>query len=102
VEDFIDRTEKDNQYRKYVIATNDILKYPICVYRFGESDYQALWTECTHQGNELQVFGEKLECPAHGSEFDTRGQVVEGPASRPLRSFPLKIDGDYLKISLKR
>jgi|APHig6443717497_1056834.scaffolds.fasta_scaffold19887_2 Rieske Fe-S protein len=102
IKDFSERYGEEVQYRKYVIATNDILKFPICVYRFSDSDYQALWTECTHQGNELQVFGEKLECPAHGSEFNTRGQVQEGPADRPLRSFPVKIEGEYLKISLRR
>jgi Rieske Fe-S protein len=102
LEDFIDSSGKEVQYRKYLIAGNEILKFPVCVYRFSESDYQALWLECTHQGNEVQVFGERLECPAHGSKFDTRGQVQEGPADRPLRTFPVKIDGRYLKISLKK
>jgi len=102
LEDFVDRTAKVVQYRKYVIAGNDMLKFPICVYRFNENDFHALWTKCTHQGNELQVFGEKLECPAHGSEFDTRGLVQEGPADKPLRSFPVRIDGEYLKISLEK
>jgi Rieske Fe-S protein len=102
LDDFVDRTGKDIQFRKFILAGNDLLKFHICVYRFSDSDFQALWTECTHQGNELQVFGEKLECPAHGSEFDTRGNVQEGPANRSLRSFPVRIDGDYLKISLKK
>ena len=102
LEDFVDRTGKDSRYRKYVIASNELIKFPICVFRFSESDFQALWTACTHQGNELQIFGEKLVCPAHGSEFDQRGQVEEGPADKPLRSFPVRVDEGYLKISLKK
>lgn len=102
LEDFVDRTGNETQFRKYVIAGNDLLKFPICIYRFSDTEYQALWTQCTHQGNELQVFGDKLECPAHGSEFDTHGNVQDGPADRALRSFPVRIDGEYLKISLKK
>lgn len=88
--------------KKYIIAQNDILQYPICVYRLGENNYQALWMKCTHQGAELQVFGDKLQCPAHGSEFNHLGKVENGPANTPLRTFPITIDNDHLKISLKK
>ena len=102
LEDFADRTGKDVQYRKFVIASNEILKYPVCVFRFSDTDYKALWPQCTHQGSELQVFGDTLMCPAHGSEFDASGNVMSGPAEEPLRVFPVTIEGDYLKISLKK
>lgn len=88
-------------YRKYVIAENDALQFPICIYRFAADRYQALWMKCTHQGNELHVFGDKLQCPAHGSTFDSLGAVQEGPASEPLRTFTVTITDNELKISLK-
>jgi Rieske Fe-S protein len=56
---------------------------------------------CTHQGAELQVFGDKLQCPAHGSEFSNRGVLENGPANRDLRKFPIVIENNTLKISLK-
>jgi Rieske Fe-S protein len=56
--------------------------------------------QCTHQGAELQAFGDKLQCPAHGSEFSNRGQVESGPATAPLRTFPVSADNNELKISL--
>lgn len=84
----------------YIIAHHPNLSYPVCVYRFGEGDYTALLMACTHQGAELQVFGEKLECPAHGSEFDSKGLVENGPAEENLRNFPLRIEDGMLKISL--
>ena len=57
--------------------------------------------QCTHQGAELQVFGDKLQCPAHGSEFTNKGIVQSGPAETKLRSFPVIIEANQLKISLK-
>jgi Rieske Fe-S protein len=102
LEDFTEPLQAGVQYRKFVIASNDQLKFPLCIFRFSNTDYQALWLQCTHQGNELQVFGDKLQCPAHGSVFDARGNVTNGPADKPLRSFPVRIDGEYLKISLKK
>ncbi|MBK8828174.1 MAG: Rieske (2Fe-2S) protein [Saprospiraceae bacterium] len=71
------------------------------MYRIEENKYNALWLECTHQGNEVQVFGDKLQCPAHGSEFSNSGLVTNGPADRNLRTFPVTIEGNYLKISLR-
>jgi Rieske Fe-S protein len=56
---------------------------------------------CSHQGAELQVFGDKLQCPAHGSEFDNKGGVQSGPADIKLRTFAVVIENNQLKISLK-
>lgn len=92
----------DNENKKlYIVARHPDLRYPICVYRFSETEYTALLMACTHQGTELQVFGEKLECPAHGSEFNNQGAVENGPAEESLRSFPIQIEAEVLKISLK-
>lgn len=88
-------------YKKYIVIHNQSLKYPICVYRFDTNNYSALWMQCTHQGAELQVFGDKLQCPAHGSEFDSKGKVTSSPAEKPLRTFPVHINNDQLVISLK-
>jgi len=101
VSEFTSRKGKEPSYRKYLIVQHDILQYAICVYRFNENEYTALWLRCTHQGTELQVFGDKLQCPAHGSEFDSRGGVQSGPADLKLRTFPVTIEDDQLKISLK-
>lgn len=87
-------------YRKYVIAHNDKLEYPICIYRLSATDYVAILMKCTHQGTELQVFGDRLQCPAHGSEFSTSGAVKNGPAETVLRSFPIIVDSENLKINL--
>lgn len=88
-------------FNKYIVVQHAQLKYPVCVYRFTETQYTALLMRCTHQGAELQVFGDRLECPAHGSAFSDTGQVKNGPADINLRSFPVIVQNDQLLISLK-
>ncbi len=86
---------------RYVIVSNNRLLYPICVFRLNENEYTALWMQCTHQGSELRVFGDTLQCPSHGSEFDNTGALLNGPANKSLRTFPVKIENNQLLISLK-
>ncbi|MBB4802579.1 MULTISPECIES: Rieske (2Fe-2S) protein [Flavobacterium] len=101
ISDFIIQKGTKSAFKKYIVIQNDILKAPICVFRFSESDYCAMFMLCTHQGAELQVFGDKLQCPAHGSEFSNRGNIETGPADTDLRKFPVTIENNILKISLK-
>jgi len=101
ISDFETRNGNNTYFKKYIVVHNEILQYPICIYRFSENEYAALWMRCTHQGTELQVFGDKLQCPAHGSEFDHAGLVQNGPADIKLRSFPVTVEKTQIKISLK-
>jgi len=93
--------EKNGSFKKYVVVQHPKLKYPVCVYRSTDTEYTALLMRCTHQGAELQVFGDRLECPAHGSQFSNKGQVKNGPADTNLRIFPVTIENNQLLISLK-
>lgn len=101
IADFETKAGNEKHYKKYIVVQNELLQYPICVYRFNENEYTALWMRCTHQGAELQVFGDKLQCPAHGSEFTNKGIVQSGPADNRLRAFPITIEKSQLRISLK-
>jgi nitrite reductase/ring-hydroxylating ferredoxin subunit len=88
-------------FLNYIVVQNESLKYPVCVYRRSETEFTALLMRCTHQGAELQVFGDRLECPAHGSRFSNTGAVENGPADTNLRSFPVTVLNDQIHISLK-
>ena len=99
--DFETRNNKNIYLKKFIVAQNDLLQYPICIYRINDNEYTALWMRCTHQGTELQVFGDRLQCPAHGSEFNNRGSVYNGPADQGLRTFPVSVEKNQLIISLK-
>jgi Rieske Fe-S protein len=99
--EFIVKQGRRNSYRSFIIVRNESLQYPICVYRFNENEYSALWMRCTHQGTELQASGDYLQCTAHGSEFDNKGTVKNGPADRNLRNFPVTVSKNQLFIDLR-
>lgn len=101
-EDFLIKDKGSTAYRSFVIVRNDALRYPICVYRFNETEYSALWMKCAHQGAELQASGEYLQCPAHGSEFNNKGEVTNGPASTNLRTFPVTVNDKEIFIDLRK
>jgi len=89
-------------YLSFLVIRNDAFKYPICVYRFSEQDYTALWMRCTHQGTELQASGDFLQCPAHGSEFNNKGKVTNGPADDNLRTFPVVVSNSDIFIDMRK
>lgn len=49
ISDFIVQKGAKTQFKKYIVIQNDILKAPICVFRFSENDYSAIFMLCTHQ-----------------------------------------------------
>ena len=67
----------------------------------GVLAYSAL---CTHQACDVKTWIAKekvLVCFCHASKFDLLdgAKVVDGPASRPLPSFSLKLDSEFLAIA---
>lgn len=102
VDDFKIKKKGKSLWRSYIIIRNEELKFPICIYRFNENDYSALWMQCAHQGAEVQVAGSYLQCPAHGSEYNNRGKVTNGPATNNLRSFPVSVTNNQIFIDLRK
>jgi Rieske Fe-S protein len=65
--------------------------------------FVALSKTCTHSGCGLARFNNGtslLECDCHGSRFRTSGQVATGPASAPLRSYPVTVNGGVISFTL--
>lgn len=86
--------------KKFVVVENDRLQYPVYVRKISDGEYKAILMKCTHQGTELQVFGDMFHCPGHGSEFTNNGAVQNGPADAPLRSFRVDVFGDTVQVKL--
>lgn len=101
-EDFLLKDKNGSAYRSSLIVRNDKLKYPICIYRTSETQYNAVWMQCSHQGAELQAAGDQLLCPAHGSEFNSKGIVTSGPADTNLRTFPVTVNGNEIFVDLQK
>lgn len=73
---------------------------PIAVFRL-EDGFYATSDTCTHAQTSLAAGDVDLEdctveCPYHGALFDIKtGRAMGAPASRPVRSYPVKIiDGE--------
>jgi nitrite reductase/ring-hydroxylating ferredoxin subunit len=73
----------------------------IVVARVGGTLYAADGV-CTHLGAGLknaQLQGDAIVCHFHGSCFGVRtGAVINGPASRPLRTYEVSVTGERLVI----
>ena len=66
----------------------------LLIIRTKEREWRAVWRICTH-GNcdvEWDAREEVVVCPCHISIFSTDGFVLEGPAERDLKSFPICYD----------
>ena len=65
--------------------------------------FYAVDDTCTHDDGPLAegwLEGKAIECPRHGARFDvTTGQVLCLPAAAPIRSYPVQVAGDDVKVN---
>ena len=61
---------------------------------------------CTHDDGPLaegELDGCAIECPRHGARFDVRtGAVLSMPAAFPIRTFPVRLDGDQVLVDVEK
>ncbi|MBI2724489.1 MAG: non-heme iron oxygenase ferredoxin subunit [Chloroflexi bacterium] len=66
--------------------------------------FYAIDDVCTHDGGPLdqgELAGHLVECPRHGARFDvTTGAAVVLPAVRPVRTYPVRVEGDDVRIEI--
>jgi 3-phenylpropionate/trans-cinnamate dioxygenase ferredoxin component len=76
---------------------------PLVIAR-SEGEVFALDEYCTHEDVSLadgEVYDHTVECWLHGSCFDLRtGKPTGPPASKPLGSYSVTIDGDDVYVAL--
>ena len=76
---------------------------PLAIFRLDDGFY-ATEDTCSHAQSSLAA-GEvdlddcTVECPYHASQFEIKtGRVLSLPATKPIKTFPVKIVGDEVFI----
>lgn len=75
----------------------------LAVTRVSATTAVAVSRTCTHEGCTIllpEASGQTLDCPCHGSRFTTAGAVVMGPAARALQTFPARIEGSEVVVTI--
>jgi nitrite reductase/ring-hydroxylating ferredoxin subunit len=76
---------------------------PVTVYNV-DGEFYATEDTCTHGQASLSegyLDGAVVECPFHAGTFDVRtGQAVTFPCTDPLKTYPVRRDGDDLFLDL--
>src|SRR5881275_2850345 len=76
---------------------------PICLAKVDGRVF-AFTDNCTYISgplNEGDLEGCVLTCPWHGAQFDVRtGKVLRGPARQDIITYPVKIEGKSILVSL--
>jgi cytochrome b6-f complex iron-sulfur subunit len=69
----------------------------VWVLHLANGCFTAVWRVCTHGACDVTPrAGPELFCPCHGSRFAVDGRVLQGPATRGLRTFTVVREGDSL------
>jgi 3-phenylpropionate/trans-cinnamate dioxygenase ferredoxin component len=76
---------------------------PVAIAR-ADGELFAVHDVCSHEEvalSEGDVYDHTIECWLHGSCFDLRsGKPTGPPATKPVATYPVKIDGDDVYVSL--
>ena len=68
-------------------------------------EFYAIDDVCTHDGGPLDqgvLEGDRVECPRHGAKFDVKtGRAVVLPAVRPVKTYPVAVEGDEVKVRVE-
>ena len=69
-----------------------------------EGGFSAIDDTCTHDDGPLAdgwLDGNAIECPRHGARFDvTTGKVLCLPAAVGIRTYPVVVEGDDVKVKV--
>jgi nitrite reductase/ring-hydroxylating ferredoxin subunit len=59
---------------------------------------------CTHAYASLAdgfILDDTVECPLHGAAFSIKtGEALSAPATEPLKTYPVRLDGDDILVSI--
>ncbi len=81
-----------------------LLPAPVLLLHGVDGHYHAFVNRCGHGGRKLDPCASHpvVQCCSMGkSAFDYAGNIVEGPATTPIRPYPVRVEGDTLYIDVE-
>ncbi|USR78697.1 Rieske (2Fe-2S) protein [Arcanobacterium pinnipediorum] len=76
----------------------------VAIIQSDQGNWFATHNQCTHGRVKLSdgwVEDQTIECSRHGAVFDLQsGDVISLPATRKLTTYPVRIDGDNVYITV--
>ena len=77
-------------------------KLPVLVVR-DTADSKTLYAvnpTCTHKGCSVEWEADEkvFDCPCHDADFAPDGKAIKGPATQPLKTYQVKIEGDSVLV----
>ncbi len=70
-----------------------------------DGEFFAIDDVCTHDGGSLDqgvLEGDEIECPRHGARFNVRtGQALCLPAITPIRTYPVRLEGENIQVTVQ-
>jgi 3-phenylpropionate/trans-cinnamate dioxygenase ferredoxin subunit len=97
-----------------IAKTNDVAPGTVQVFEVNgtrialcnvDGSFYAIDDVCTHDGGPLdqgELEGDQIECPRHGALFDVKtGKALTLPAVLPVRTYPVEVEGDDVKVSVE-
>lgn len=76
------------------------LDAPIILMKNSESEFVALSAKCTHQACIVRPEKTQIACSCHGSRYSRTGKVTNGPATRELAQYVVKVDDEKIRIEI--
>lgn len=89
---------ENNTMRRFLLNGREILVAKI------SNRYYATNERCTHRGGPLsegRLEGPNVTCPLHFGEFNLQtGDATGPPASDPLQTYRVSVDGEHVYLDL--
>ena len=96
-----------------VASTSDVAPGQVRVFSAGDKSialanlngkFYAVDNLCTHDNGPLgegRIDRNTIECPRHGARFDVQtGAVKALPAARPIKTYPVEVEGEEVKVDV--